>query len=73
MARNMIDGESTFTAAKFRGGKIDTGSMTTFPNNEKGTSSGITFNRDLREGDEIVVRVVKGRLSVSVEKVPLEP
>jgi hypothetical protein len=72
-ARNKIDGESTFTAAKFRSGKIDTGSMTTFPNNEKGTSSGMTFNRDLQGSDEIVVRVVKGELTVSVEKVSLEP
>ena len=69
----MIDGESTFTAAKFRAGRVDTGSMTTFPNSEKGTSSGMTFNRDVQDGDEIVVRVVKGRLSVAAEKVPLEP
>jgi len=72
-ARNKIDGESTFTAAKFRAGRIDTGSMTTFPNHEIGSSSGMTFNRDLQDGDEIVVRVVKGELSVSVEKVSLEP
>jgi hypothetical protein len=72
LARNTIDGESIFTAVKFRGGKLDLGSMTTFPNKEKGSSSGMTFNRDLEEGDEVIIRVVRGQLSVSLKEVPLE-
>jgi hypothetical protein len=60
---------AAFTVVRSRHGKSDLGSITTFPNKDKGTSSGITFDQDMQDVGEIVIRIVTGELSLSLKKV----
>jgi hypothetical protein len=74
VAKNMIDGKSSWQGISYKEGEvIGDPTMTTYNFSSQGQGMTTKFSRSIRDADELVIKVIKGKVAFKLEEITPPP